>query len=87
MYNNKETTNPQNESSEDKFLKCCFIDCDEKFLEKVEFLRHLAKHTNEKTFKCDFCPKMYLCPLTLRIHIEKSHSEVSDKVLIILIIS
>ncbi len=77
MYN-KETSS-SNHSESEKILKCCFMDCDEKFIEKTDFVKHLSKHTSEKTFKCEFCTKTYLCPLTLRIHINKSHVETKEK--------
>ena len=80
MYNNENTPSEKDEQKEEKIFKCCFFDCEEKFMEKIAFVNHLSKHSNQKTFKCDSCPKIYLCPLTLRIHVTKAHTEVSETV-------
>lgn len=84
MYNKETSSLTNSKSPTEKILKCCYMDCDEKFVEKIDFIKHLSKHTSEKTFKCEFCSKTYLCPLTLRIHIKKSHLETQDKVNILL---
>ena len=68
-----------NQISPEIIFKCCFMDCEEKFVEKIDFIKHLSKHTLEKTFKCDFCTKTYICPLTLRIHVDKVHTELSTE--------
>jgi hypothetical protein len=79
MYNKETHSSNHSDSTSEKILKCCFMDCDEKFIEKTDFVKHLSKHTSEKTFKCEFCTKTYLCPLTLRIHINKSHLDTKEK--------
>ena len=82
MQKQNETTlqnNFNNKNTPDIIFKCCFMDCEDKFVEKIDYIKHLSKHTLEKTFKCEFCPKTYICPLTLRIHVDKVHCDTSNE--------
>ncbi|CAL9700814.1 unnamed protein product [Knipowitschia caucasica] len=57
----------------EKKFQCTF--CGKAFMENNNLRRHLYIHTGEKPFGCPYCPRTFIQPGYLNLHVDKDHKD------------